>query len=124
MTVATLSRKYTFEAAHRLPYVPEGHKCGNLHGHSYRVKVFVRGPLSSMGWVVDFADVDAVAKPVIARLCHTNLNDLLPNPTSELLCMWLLRQLRAVPHLYAVSVAETERSTAMVSVDDLDEAAL
>ena len=123
MTTATLRREYTFEAAHRLPYVPEGHKCGNVHGHSYRVTVFVRGPINSMGWVVDFGDVDAVARPVIARLDHTNLNALLPNPTSELLCAWLLRQLRAVPHLYAVSVSETERSMAMVTVDDLDAAA-
>jgi 6-pyruvoyltetrahydropterin/6-carboxytetrahydropterin synthase len=123
MTTATIRREYTLEAAHRLPYVPEGHKCGNVHGHSYRVTVFVRGPISSMGWVVDFADVDAVARPVIARLDHTNLNALLPNPTSELLCVWLLRQLRAVPHLYAVSVSETERSMAMVTVDDLDAAA-
>ena len=58
---------------------------------------------------------------VIARLDHTTLNSLLPNPTSELLCVWLLRQLAAIPHIYAVRVAETERSCAMVTVDDLAE---
>lgn len=31
-----LFREFTFEAAHRLPAVPDGHKCGRLHGHSYR----------------------------------------------------------------------------------------
>ncbi|WP_240459485.1 helix-turn-helix domain-containing protein, partial [Pseudomonas aeruginosa] len=25
--------QFTFESAHRLPHVPEGHKCGRLHGH-------------------------------------------------------------------------------------------
>lgn len=123
MTIATLRREYAFEAAHRLPYVPEGHKCGRMHGHSYRVSVLVRGPLNSMGWVVDFAEIDTVARPVIARLDHTNLNDAMPNPTSELLCVWLLRELAAVPHLYAVQVAEAARSSVMVTVDDLDAAA-
>ena len=59
--IATLQRTYTFEAAHRLPYVPEGHKCGQMHGHSYRVTVMVRGPIGAMGWVCDFADIDAAA---------------------------------------------------------------
>ncbi|MFO0610636.1 MAG: 6-carboxytetrahydropterin synthase QueD [Polyangiales bacterium] len=116
--LATLQRRYTFEASHRLPYVPEGHKCGRVHGHSYRVTVLVRGPVNSAGMVCDFADVDAIARPVVADLDHRHLNELLPNPTSELLALWLLRKLAAVPHLYAVTVAETERSAATVTVDD------
>ena len=36
-------REFTFEAAHRLPQVPAGHKCARLHGHSYRVEIHVRG---------------------------------------------------------------------------------
>ena len=117
--IATLRREYTFEAAHRLPYVPEGHKCGRMHGHSYRVVVLVRGPVGAMGWVCDFAQIDAVVRPVIARLDHASLNDVLWNPTSELLCAWLLRELEAVPSLYAVQVCETDRSSCMVTVDDV-----
>jgi 6-pyruvoyltetrahydropterin/6-carboxytetrahydropterin synthase len=117
--IATLRRTYTFDAAHRLPHVPAGHKCGAMHGHSYRVTVVVRGSVDAMGWVCDFADLDAVARPVMARLDHSTLNDTLPNPTSELLCAWLLRELAAVPHLYAVEVCETERSSCMVTVDDV-----
>ena len=50
-----------FEAAHRLPNVPTGHKCARLHGHSYRVEVHVAGDRStpSSGWVMDFADIKA-----------------------------------------------------------------
>ncbi|CAM5715830.1 hypothetical protein SVIOM74S_09446 [Streptomyces violarus] len=36
-------REFTFEAAHRLPNVPEGHECARLHGHSYKVVVHVEG---------------------------------------------------------------------------------
>lgn len=118
--IATLRRTYTFEAAHRLPHVPAGHKCGAMHGHSYRVTVVVRGPVDPVfGWVCDFAEIDAVARPIIARLDHSMLNDVLWNPTSELLCAWLLRELAAVPHLYAVEVCETGRSACTVTVDDL-----
>ncbi len=38
-------KEFTFESAHRLPNVPEGHKCRRLHGHSYWVKVGVVGPV-------------------------------------------------------------------------------
>ena len=117
--IATLTREYTFEAAHFLPFVHEGHKCGRVHGHGYRVTVIVRGPINSAGMVCDFAEIDAVARPVIARLDHNTLNDTIPNPTSEVLCMWLLRELAAVPHLYAVQVSETGRSSCMVMADDM-----
>lgn len=33
-------KEFQFEAAHRLPYVPEGHKCSRLHGHSFRVRIY------------------------------------------------------------------------------------
>jgi 6-pyruvoyltetrahydropterin/6-carboxytetrahydropterin synthase len=36
-------KKFSFESAHRLPNVPAGHKCGRMHGHSYRVTVYVKG---------------------------------------------------------------------------------
>ena len=34
---------FTIEAAHRLPNVPDGHKCARLHGHSFRVELHVSG---------------------------------------------------------------------------------
>jgi len=53
-----LFREFTFEAAHRLPEVPAGHKCARLHGHSYRVEIRVSGDVGAWtGWVMDFADV-------------------------------------------------------------------
>jgi 6-pyruvoyltetrahydropterin/6-carboxytetrahydropterin synthase len=42
-----LAKTYRFEAAHWLPHVPEGHKCGRPHGHSYEISVHVAGPPSS-----------------------------------------------------------------------------
>ena len=48
----------TFEAAHMLPNVPEDHKCRQLHGHSFKVRITLDGPVDkSIGWVEDFADL-------------------------------------------------------------------
>ena len=43
MMSTTLFKDFTFEAAHRLPHVPEGHKCGRLHGHSFMVRLEITG---------------------------------------------------------------------------------
>ena len=40
-----LYKDFSFEAAHRLPNVPTGHKCARLHGHSFQVRVSVDGPV-------------------------------------------------------------------------------
>ena len=102
-------REFTFEAAHRLPYVPEGHKCGRLHGHSYRVEIHVSGPVRDTGWVMDFADVKAAWAPLDDQLDHRYLNEVdgLANPTSESLARWIWDRLADSLPLSAVVVRET-----------------
>lgn len=39
----SIYKDFHFEAAHKLPYVPEGHKCGRLHGHSFMVRLELTG---------------------------------------------------------------------------------
>lgn len=107
-----LTKDYTFEAAHRLPRVPADHKCARMHGHSYRISVTVAGEVDpAMGWLVDFADITAVVKPLLEReLDHRTLNDVpgLENPTAELLSVWLWERLAPrLPHLDAIVVHET-----------------
>jgi 6-pyruvoyltetrahydropterin/6-carboxytetrahydropterin synthase len=85
-------REFSFEAAHRLPHVPAGHKCARLHGHSFRVEIHVSGPVDpELGWVMDFADVKAAFAAVHDALDHRYLNEVpgLENPTSEHLAVWV-----------------------------------
>jgi 6-pyruvoyl tetrahydropterin synthase/QueD family protein len=104
-------KEFTFEAAHRLPHVPDGHKCGRLHGHSYQVTIHVEGAVDPVsGWVRDFAELSVAMRPVLERLDHYYLNDIdgLENPTSEVLAGWLWHELLpALPDLTEIGVRET-----------------
>lgn len=104
-------KEFTFEAAHRLPNVPPGHKCERLHGHSFRVKIYVKGEIDEhRGWLMDFADIRDAFEPLRLKLDHYYLNDIpgLENPTSELLARWIWERINpALPALSKVMVSET-----------------
>lgn len=108
---AEIYREFTFEAAHRLPNVPEGHKCARLHGHSYKVEVHVLGPVGDdTGWVQDFGELKAAFKPLEDQLDHFYLNEVdgLENPTSEVLAKWIWdRLVVTLPSLSEIRVRET-----------------
>jgi 6-pyruvoyltetrahydropterin/6-carboxytetrahydropterin synthase len=110
-TLMDIFKEFTFESAHRLPNVPAGHKCGRLHGHSFRVRLHVSGPVGeTTGWVLDFADIKLAFKPLYDQLDHNYLNEVpgLENPTSETLARWIWRHLRpGLPLLSRVEVFET-----------------
>ncbi len=111
-----------FEAAHWLPHVPEGHKCRRPHGHSYRLRVCVRGPIREPeGWVMDFADLKRVINPLVDSLDHQMLNELpgLENPTAENIARWFWRRLRpAVPGLHKLILRETRSSGCVYRGED------
>ena len=106
-----LFKEFSFEAAHLLPNVPDGHKCARLHGHSFQVRITIDGPVgTSSGWVMDFADIKAAFRPLYDRLDHRYLNEIpgLENPTSEHIARWIWRELiPRLPALVEVEVRET-----------------
>jgi 6-pyruvoyltetrahydropterin/6-carboxytetrahydropterin synthase len=95
--------RFRFEAAHRLPHVPAGHKCGRMHGHGFEVALLARSD-------VGYAPLRAAWSPLQAILDRACLNDVagLENPTSEVLAAWLWPRLAAsLPELERVTVFET-----------------
>jgi 6-pyruvoyltetrahydropterin/6-carboxytetrahydropterin synthase len=84
-------KDFTFEAAHRLPLVPKDHKCSNLHGHSFKTRIHIEGP-------------------IFETLDHTFLNEIegLENPTSENIAIWLWSRIKEkLPELSSIEVMET-----------------
>jgi 6-pyruvoyltetrahydropterin/6-carboxytetrahydropterin synthase len=104
-------KEFTFEAAHRLPGVPEGHKCARLHGHSFRIELHLTGPVQEQtGWVMDFGDIKSAFQPLYEQLDHHYLNEIggLENPTSEVLAKWIWDGVKPrLPMLSEVVVRET-----------------
>ncbi|MEH6518456.1 MAG: 6-carboxytetrahydropterin synthase QueD [Halioglobus sp.] len=104
-------KEFHFEAAHRLPNVPEGHKCARLHGHSFLVRICLEGEAAEpSGWVMDFSELKATFKPVLEKLDHYYLNDIpgLENPTSENIARWIWQSLQpTLPQLSAIEIRET-----------------
>ncbi len=104
-------KEFSFEAAHKLPHVPEGHKCARLHGHTFYVRLVVSGPVGEeSGWVMDFGDIKAAFKPLYDQLDHYYLNDIegLENPTSENLAKWIWQRLK--PKLTELSWIEIKET--------------
>ena len=106
-----LRKTFQFEAAHLLPHLPAGHKCRRLHGHSFKVEVVVSGELDpKLGWVMDYAVISDLFRPLWQQLDHYYLNEIigLENPTSENIAVWIWDRLKPnLPQLTEIVVAET-----------------
>jgi len=115
-------KTFSFAAAHRLPNVPEDHKCFGMHGHTFRIEVYVQGPLKPRaGWVMDFADIAAAFNPLQEILDHRCLNDIqgLQNPTSENIARWIWKRLQpALPNLCRIAVQESAESGCIYEGED------
>lgn len=106
------------ESAHRISGLPEGHKRGGLHGHSYTVTVMLeRQELVEPGFVTDFGELVPFKRYIDEYLDHRVLNEVLDiAPTSELLARhlaeWFVEhlQLQLSGRLCAVRVSETATS--------------
>lgn len=119
MKYGILTKIFRFEAAHQLP----GHKgkCANLHGHSYRLEITVRGPIketlgeSDTGMVMDFGDLSRIVRSlIIEQLDHQNLNEATGiHTTAENIVHWIWERLVAgldESLLYRIRLWETESS--------------
>jgi len=109
-----LRKTFKFDAAHWIAHLKGVHKCGNMHGHTFRVEILVGGEVDiEKGWLVDFGEIKAIVSPIIDMLDHTELNRIpgLEQPTAENICCWLWEQIKPrLPLLCEIVVWETDTS--------------
>jgi 6-pyruvoyltetrahydropterin/6-carboxytetrahydropterin synthase len=73
LSLIRISKEFRWEMGHRLPYHEGG--CANVHGHSYRLVVELCAELDEQGMVMDYGDVSAAVKPILAELDHAYMID-------------------------------------------------
>lgn len=97
-----------FAAAHRLENF-QG-KCESLHGHNWKVEVFLVGDrLDEVGLLLDFGEVKARTHELLEEIDHRYLNELPAfqnqNPSSENLARYLYTQLTGSLNRHGVRVS-------------------
>lgn len=113
-----IAKSFEFSASHILEGLPEGHKCGRLHGHNYVVDIELRGlGLDDHGFVLDYGELDPVKAMLDKNFDHRHLNDVVDfQPSAENLARHLYeRTLMLLPRgvvLWAVRVHETPKTVA------------
>ncbi|NIR13926.1 MAG: 6-carboxytetrahydropterin synthase QueD [Desulfobacterales bacterium] len=110
----------TFSGAHQLREYKG--KCENLHGHNWKVQVYVLAEkLNNIDVAIDFHDLKRYVVEVVGQLDHAFLNDVFPfteiNPSSENIAKWIYdsvsKKLEEDPvQLSAVTVWESETASA------------
>ena len=119
----TVTKRFRFCYSHTLP----GHKgkCCNLHGHNCLLEISIEDIIgypkaAYPGMVMDFGDLKKAVNPLIEKLDHQHLNDVLPEvflpATAENLCLFFLHELNKVQDLHGrickIKVWETDDSYA------------
>lgn len=84
-----LTKKFSFDAAHKLPEYKG--KCKNLHGHTYYLEITISGLVSKeTGMMIDFFDFEKIIEDKILNyLDHSFLNDKIKMPTTENIALWI-----------------------------------
>jgi len=79
-----IAKHFEWEASHQLPNEEEYGKCRNLHGHTYKMTVEIKGDISNKGWVINFSTLkEIVNRLVVDKYDHKHLNEFFEIPTAE-----------------------------------------
>jgi len=114
-----LTVRDTFSASHVIPGHP---KCGNMHGHNYKVEVVfeaLKNPDKENGMIVDFGILKEIVQSITQkRLDHKHLNDIIPAASAENIAEYIYlgvtkelidRNLTNRVCIYEVRIWETDR---------------
>lgn len=102
-----LNVKFDFAASH---FLTKYHgKCENLHGHNYKLVVTIKDEIKDDGMVIDYKEIkEIVNKNIIDHLDHKHLNDIIENPSSENVLIWIWDKISSKLPLTKLTLYETE----------------
>lgn len=129
-----ISKTFSFESSHILPRHPG--KCSRLHGHSYKLTVYVKGEVTiKSGFVMDYAELKNRVQPIIDVLDHRHLGtDILAlngvdvvvrgclfdiYPSAENILVWIADH--TPPFWSRLELHETENTQATLTREVYDE---
>ncbi|MDX9800201.1 MAG: 6-carboxytetrahydropterin synthase QueD [Spirochaetia bacterium] len=125
----TVRAEDSFAAAH---YLKNYHgKCENLHGHNYKVRVYVKGrELDPGGMLLDFGILKKMLKNILEEFDHKNLNEIPffmeKDPSAELIAYNIFQKVKEKLSeaggncfLSRVEVFETEKNLAYYEEEDI-----
>jgi 6-pyruvoyltetrahydropterin/6-carboxytetrahydropterin synthase len=101
-------KEFTFDAAHKL--TNDNGKCANLHGHTYKLQICVKGNVAQeTGYVQDFKEIKKIVNTLVLDLLdHSYLNETIDNPSAENVSIWIWQRLKAdLPLLYELKLWES-----------------
>ncbi|MBT4917646.1 6-carboxytetrahydropterin synthase QueD [Candidatus Peregrinibacteria bacterium] len=109
MPELTLHVKFDFAASHFL--TDYNGKCEHLHGHNYKLVITVKGEKKNDGLVQDYTEIKKIVREhIIEKLDHKHLNNVVDNPSSEHLAIFIWEELKThLPLLKKVALYETEQ---------------
>lgn len=107
----------TFDSAHSLPHLPPPHKCRELHGHTYKIRLEFEGPIDSQtGFILDYDLAKSYWSAVKVRLDHRCLDPIIkPYSSCEHLSQFIASQWQlctiegVTAKLVRIELRETER---------------
>ena len=118
-------KEFSLDSAVQLRQAPAGHPLGQVHGHTFTLRLHLQAPLDErLGWAVDYGDVKALFQPVFKRLDHHPLHQdpALTDTDCATLAAHALDAARAVlPACDRVDLFETRGSGAIATLGDTSE---
>ena len=90
-------------------FIPGHDKCGQLHGHTYKVEVVIEGENRS-GMIIDFSELKKSIKKGLSHFDHKMLNDLIEYPSVENICEAVKERLtECIPFPFTLHIWERKR---------------
>jgi len=102
-----LNVKFDFASSH---FLTKYHgQCEELHGHNYKLIVQIEDDIKKDGMVIDYKIIKKIVnEEVIYKLDHKHLNDILENPSTENLLIWIWDKIKNKLPLKKLTLYETE----------------